>query len=1531
MAIYAQKTSFRSSAQFPDFKVTGLLSGGQILVFDGDARAFVNKPSSSIVISGGGGGGGTIVGATNVGTGAEVFKEVNLSDELVFRSFVGANGITITENADEIIVENDIIADACISVPGDFKIEIDNDNNTVCDAKFEIFTNRYVAQTVFTPVTFSSIPVGDITVVTDLGGTDPGKYISATADFGILGFQAGMCLRVVGTDEQDGVFEIASISTTTNTNDTITITIHFPDDGDDGTQTGPVEFEAVFFKFLTNQSFQSIGTDFAAAGFLSGQTIRITGTPAGVIGDAFAEYVAGQTIVIDGTIVTLSTATGNAVATGTIGAVYTNGEDITINGVNVVLSTGTTVADAITDITAATIPNVTATDVGGALRFISTVALVLAEGAGTALSDLGFAAGTTPVPGTVDDAVVDITVEAITNITATKEDDALRIISSSEFSIIVAEGTGTALFDLGITAGTFTGGGILDDTYTIDTVATDTITILETFTGSFPKCVVGDISVTVTPSVTESTEWWVNECGEMRSNDATFCGDVDIICGGGLSVEGNSQFDGDVNIDGTLTVNGLDIIIPVFPDLGIQVQITSGTFVGRTIVGGDGITVAAGDGVLSNPTIDADDFDLTFTGDATGTNTVVGLTNTSITLTLNTLLPGAPFTFNRVTVDATGRVTSGSDVPLDFQPLDSDLTTLSGGLSSPGYVVWDGSVYEDRELLGTTDEIVITDGPATSGDSVIGFADDAVFPGFGAITIPQGSTAQQPVSPLDGAFRYNTTDMVFEGFVDGSWEPFLNSASGSFLPLIGGTMTGDITLDGANIVMSGAETVDGRDVSVDGSKLDGIEAGATADQSAADIRGLGFFDTTNDGAGSGLDADLLDGNEATAFATAAQGTLADSALQNVVEDLTPQLGGNLDANLFSIVEDGNVILDFASGGESAVNNIEIVHATTGSGPIIRSVGADTNVDLNITPKGTGNIVLDGLKWPIADGTTNQFLQTDGSGTLSFFSIIQATGNELENIVEDLTPQLGGELDAQSNKIVNLADPTTAQDAATKSYVDLVAAGFVETSDIGVTVQAWDADLDGLAGLAGTGYVVHTGAGTFAERTIIGGEGIVVSDGDGVAGNSTVDMDIIGLATATQPVNPLADFVVFYNADLTAHEKILISDLIADLAASDEIVIDGANVGAGADVFKQNNAGTLEFRTLDNGNSGIVITQNADTIDISVNDNLNDIGLLTPASDAFIVGNGTNWTAETPSVARTSLGLGTMALEADTDFLRLSGGTMSGTITMGGNSITGLPLTPTLASDAASKDYVDAFAAAASGAGDGLFDSGGAHNVGAGTGIIVNADDIELDLTFTDGRYHTQTELNSTTSSVEGADLIGTDTKTGLGSATTVEEALTYLDTNLPFDLVRFRQDISVWNLEITTPSAVRTIVNDVEIARFADGEDAAIYKDLLLPPDFDGSVAMTLYASFAKETAAVGVVRIALATQDQGTPGFSANDAKSFDLGSITDVGVVSWTIAGGTFSALDTITLRLTRLAFSDVTDTFATGVDFFAALLTQ
>ena len=151
------------------------------------------------------------------------------------------------------------------------------------------------------------------------------------------------------------------------------------------------------------------------------------------------------------------------------------------------------------------------------------------------------------------------------------------------------------------------------------------------------------------------------------------------------------------------------------------------------------------------------------------------------------------------------------------------------------------------------------------------------------------------------------------------------------LPLAGGTMTG-------NIVMSGTETVDGRDLSVDGAKLDGIEA-------SADVT-----DATNvDAAGAIMNSDL-----------ATKG-------QIVVGD------GTGDPTILSVGTDGH----YLKADSSAASGVAWASVPAG-------VGGANGVDFNDDVKarfGTGNdleIYHDGNDSYIKDssGTGDLLIQTN---------------------------------------------------------------------------------------------------------------------------------------------------------------------------------------------------------------------------------------------------------------------------------------------------------------------------------------------------------------------------------------------------------------------------------------------------------------------------------------------------------------------------------------------------------------------------
>ena len=146
------------------------------------------------------------------------------------------------------------------------------------------------------------------------------------------------------------------------------------------------------------------------------------------------------------------------------------------------------------------------------------------------------------------------------------------------------------------------------------------------------------------------------------------------------------------------------------------------------------------------------------------------------------------------------------------------------------------------------------------------------------------------------------------------------------------------------------------------SALNTMHSGTSRPSGAA--TGTMWLDTTNSGSNS-LEIKFFDGSDDISFATVNTSANTINFIDSTVTtelsgDSTPQLGGNLDTNSHNILiddahfiadDDGNEQIIFQKTS-SAVNEIEITNAATGNGPIIGSSG-ESNVDLNLNPKGTG--------------------------------------------------------------------------------------------------------------------------------------------------------------------------------------------------------------------------------------------------------------------------------------------------------------------------------------------------------------------------------------------------------------------------------------------------------------------------------------------------------------------------------------------------------------------------------------------------
>ena len=126
------------------------------------------------------------------------------------------------------------------------------------------------------------------------------------------------------------------------------------------------------------------------------------------------------------------------------------------------------------------------------------------------------------------------------------------------------------------------------------------------------------------------------------------------------------------------------------------------------------------------------------------------------------------------------------------------------------------------------------------------------------------------------------------------------------------------------------------------------------------------------GSGSSVTFSATDKGDKVVFATANDGTNPDVkeialGLTEISEDTSPQLGGDLDTNSFNIAFDDAHGINDENGNEqiifqttsSAVNQFDITNAATGNNPSISATGGDSNISINLVPKGTGTVQANG--------------------------------------------------------------------------------------------------------------------------------------------------------------------------------------------------------------------------------------------------------------------------------------------------------------------------------------------------------------------------------------------------------------------------------------------------------------------------------------------------------------------------------------------------------------------------------------------
>tara|TARA_R100000353_G_scaffold145381_1_gene104275 strand:+ start:3787 stop:4950 length:1164 start_codon:yes stop_codon:yes gene_type:complete len=246
---------------------------------------------------------------------------------------------------------------------------------------------------------------------------------------------------------------------------------------------------------------------------------------------------------------------------------------------------------------------------------------------------------------------------------------------------------------------------------------------------------------------------------------------------------------------------------------------------------------------------------------------------------------------------------------------------------------------------------------------------------------------------------------------------------------------------------------------------------------------------------------------------------------DLVNDSSPQLGANLDTNSFNIlIDDAHFIAD-ENGNEqiifqttaSAVNQFDITNAATGNNPIFEATGGDSNVGIDIKPKGTGEVVVGtgaAAATVTSKGAFNLVLDTNEGTNSGNITIVDAANGNIQ-----LTPNGTG-----YTELVGNTNPGAIRfNCENNSHgVTIKGPAHSASATYTLTLPTSDGNADEVLKTDGSGVLSWGVAAGGTSWQTIKTSGFTAAAGEGYFCNTTS-----GAFTATLPASPsLGDEVTF---------------------------------------------------------------------------------------------------------------------------------------------------------------------------------------------------------------------------------------------------------------------------------------------------------------------------------------------------------------------------------------------------------------------